>query len=85
MAAMDKLYGSITQYHELREWLKKNKKAYLKYMYSLENQEINEECTIGNFGGKPMKWLSENCPLNWVKEQALDKIDMFERFFGRKY
>lgn len=81
MAGVDKLYGTMEQYEELKAWLKKNKRYYLRYMFRLCDMDLEgvEEFSLGNFGGNPMKWLSQNCPIEWVKEQCLENMDMCER------
>ena len=71
MAAIDKIYGNLAQFEELRVWLKDNKPEALKYLYleswlSFEWANDGQEHPISNFPEWIDNWLLANCPLDWV-------------------
>lgn len=68
MAAIDKIYGTKSQCIELRNWLKKNRKRYLKCMRSAKGMKENEDWPISNFSKEADLYLLTNCPIKWVTD-----------------
>lgn len=73
MAAIDKIYGNTQHYDALRDWLLKNKKEFVKYLYP---RQEDWAFPIANFPKEADIYLIKNCPLKFVqeslKEQYLD-------------
>ena len=72
MAAIDKIYGSREQWHELRKYMKKNCEQYLKQMYPEPNPD-NECSPICNLTIEADKFLYLNCPLDFVLDRLAEQ------------
>lgn len=83
MAGIDKIYGTVKQYKELRDWLyfckKKKAKIILEKLWhdcnsgADEDDEIYPICSLSQ---RNDFWLLRNCPLAWVKSRI---IKMYSR------
>lgn len=73
MAAIDKLYGTNKQYHQLRGFLHIEKPEYKKYMYPEPPPVDDMAHAISCFPEFVDAWLLDNCNISWVKEQILDQ------------
>ena len=65
MAAIDKIYGTQSQYLELKKWLEENYQEATYWLYSEDDYPIDER-PISNFPQVVDEWLLENCPIDWV-------------------
>jgi hypothetical protein len=86
MAAIDKIYGTISQYEELRDWLTQNKPEALVFLYS-ESWSYSEwwdgeDHPISNFPESIDTWLLENCPIDWVIEAINEQYGLVARRGG---
>lgn len=79
MASIDKLFGTINQYHELLKWLKVNDKTLINSLYmeedSLPEDDGSSDYTIANFSILEDKWLYLHCPLDFVINRISEQYD----------
>lgn len=77
MAAIDKIYGTVSQWVEFHEWCRINKPEALDSFYeSWEEWETDnaqyydsgQTRTITNFSTEMDEWMIQNCPLEWVTD-----------------
>jgi len=77
MASIDKLFGSMAQFHELYNWLKDNNKSLLNSLYLDINDpppdDNSSEFTIANFSRHEDEWLYTHCPLVFVKQRIKEQ------------
>ena len=66
MAATDKIYGTFEQWCEFHQWVARSKRPqYCRYFYPTP-------FAYGPITNTPVwvdKWLWDNCPLKWVKQE----------------
>lgn len=62
---MNKIYGTLEQWVQLRQFLLKNKPDFLVNMYS---EPRGGEGLLSNFTPEQDMWLLQNCPLDFVRE-----------------
>jgi len=66
MAAIDKIYGSNEQWHELHDWLVHENPKLIKYLYPPTGYKDGTDRPISNFSMEADLWLWDNCPLQFV-------------------
>jgi hypothetical protein len=73
MAYIDKIYGSLAQWLELRKYLRKTRPEYIRFMYPRPDEPLCREYPISNFNEEANIFLLNNCHLqfvvNRIKEQ----------------
>lgn len=74
MAYIDKIYGTIKQWHLLHDFISKNKPEYINdYLYNIDHLDVqdlgNEDIPLSNFSHEANVWLWENCKLDFVIER----------------
>ena len=72
MAGIDKLYGNIQQYDELKEFLVKRNRNAIKYLYPREGYKT-EYRPLSSFPTRVDKWLLKYCKIEWVIEQIREQ------------
>ena len=71
MAAIDKIYGTYEQWCELHAWIARSRRPqYCAFFYPTPAYNSGERA-IAYFPERADKWLWENCPFNWVREQLV--------------
>lgn len=76
MAAIDKLYATGKQCHQLRMWLYENKPDLVKYLQDDADWDSDKTRAISMFPQEADKWLLENCPIEWVTDQIREQYDL---------
>ena len=76
MAAIDKIYGTREQYHELVSWMAQNmdKKEFnycVRYIYPVPMEDGVRP--IANFPKYVDIWLLKKCPFAWVTDQIKEQ------------
>ena len=78
MAGIDKIYGTLEQYEELRAFLVKRHRFALKYMIPLKYQCCGDEVIISNFPEKVDRWLLKYCKIPWVIKAIKEQYNIKE-------
>ena len=83
MAACDNLYVDQNKWIELFEFLSENKPEYLIHMKKQPNMLDGEIriCYIADI----QKYLYDNCPLEWVKEDLKDNFMIQKAICGKAH
>lgn len=66
MAAIDKIYGSLKQWLELRKFLRKTKPEYIAFMYDRPTDKTYDHFPLSNFSTEANIFLINNCHLQFV-------------------
>ena len=74
MAGIDCIYGTFDQWQELHQWVARSKRPqYCRYFYPTpaccEENTTDDKGRIMHTPVKVDKWLWDNCPFPWVKEE----------------
>lgn len=71
MAAIDKIYGTLEQYQQFKQWCEKHNPKLLSYFYNLDTQNMNEdqEYMISNFPCWADYYLMRKCNIPFVVER----------------
>lgn len=75
MAAIDKIYGTLGEWIELRMFLKKNKPKYIENMYSMPN-DSKEVFPLSNFTKEQDMWLLKNCNIEFVQKAIKQQYNL---------
>jgi hypothetical protein len=78
MAACDNLYGNTKQWNELHAFLVKTHPEWINLYMRRQPGEDESEIRIC-YTADIQKWLIENCPFEWVKNQ-LDENFVIQKF-----
>lgn len=85
MAACDNLYGNMTEWVELHEFLHNSLyPEYIElYMRDMPDSDQIERriCYIAEI----QEWLYDNCPLPWVKERLKDNFNIQAMICGKPH
>lgn len=76
MAAIDKIYGTHSQWCEFHDWVAGSKRPqYCRYFYPTPpySDEVELIGSITNTTIKVDKWLWRNCPIKFVIKQLKEK------------
>ena len=77
MAAIDKLYATEAQYHDIRQWLYGHNPDLIQYLYRYEDWpgEKNSTQPISLFPQSFDAWLLDHCDVAWVTDQIREQYD----------
>ena len=74
MAAIDKIYGTPEQWHQLHDFLEQRRPDFLRYLYPLSASENeNAEVPVSNFSYEADAWLKRHCTLLFVQERLKEQ------------
>ncbi len=72
MAAIDKIYGTVEQWQQLHDFLKKEKPEFLRYMYE---HNYESEGPLSNFSYEADIWMKRHCPLEFVQARLKEQYN----------
>lgn len=71
MAFIDKIYGTMAQYDELKEWCLERWPELERHFYERDWYRNPDDRPICNMPHRADVWLWHNCPFAWVQEALL--------------
>ena len=75
MAYIDKIYGTKKQYHEFKQWCRKNVPSALRYFYTWEWDDRKKH-PICSFSSQ-MDWIVlQNCPIPFVIKRIVEQYGL---------
>lgn len=79
MAAIDKIYGTSSQYNEFLAWLNENKPEAMQYFYEYDdwtNEIVNAARPLTLFPEKIDTWLLKHCPIPWARRAIKNQYNI---------
>ena len=73
MAGVDKIFGTVKQFYELKAWLDRcpveGQHLKMNLYYPPKIAKGTDEMVIANFTTAQDVWLIQNCPIDWMQER----------------